>query len=381
MKILFVQSKTLALLAVIFPLLAIFVYVALRSGPLAPVPVTITAVEEHSLTPGLFGIGTVEARYTYKIGPTFTGRIKQLDVHVGDQIKAGQLLGVMDPIDLNERILAQEAALKRANALKKDTQLRLSYAQTETERYERLLASRATSEEKLARKKHELSLAETGLSIADEEISRIHADLQALLEQRNNLKLLAPADGLIVARDADPGTTVLAGQAVVKMIDQKNLWINVRFDQIHARDLAADLPAQIKLRSLSGESLSGRVLRVEPLADAVTEEVLAKVAFNNLPDTLPPLGELAEVTVNLPTLPVAPVVLNGAIHHINGRLGVWQVMGDKLQFTPVVLGSSDLEGYVQIREGLKVGNQVVTYSANALRANSRIKIVDHIPGW
>jgi multidrug efflux pump subunit AcrA (membrane-fusion protein) len=65
-------------------------------------------VEAHSLSPSLFGIGTVEAQYTYKIGPTFAGRVNRLNVNVGDQIKTGQELGRMDPIDLDERIHAQE---------------------------------------------------------------------------------------------------------------------------------------------------------------------------------------------------------------------------------------------------------------------------------
>ena len=89
MKRLPLKSRTLALLAVIVPLLALFIYVGLRSGPLAPVSVTVVTVESRAVTPALFGIGTVEARYTYKIGPTFAGRVKRLDVHVGDQVKAG----------------------------------------------------------------------------------------------------------------------------------------------------------------------------------------------------------------------------------------------------------------------------------------------------
>jgi len=91
-------------------LLVLFIYVALRSGPLAPVPVILTIVENKSITPALFGIGTVEARYTYKVGPTVTGRVKRLDAHVGDRVKAGQILGEIDSIDLDERIHAQDAA-------------------------------------------------------------------------------------------------------------------------------------------------------------------------------------------------------------------------------------------------------------------------------
>ncbi len=104
------------MLAVLLPLLALFVYVALRSGTLEPVAVTVAKVENHAITPALFGIGTVEARYTYKIGPTFAGRIKRLDIQVGDHVRSGQVLGEMDPIDLDERIRAQEAALRRTAA-------------------------------------------------------------------------------------------------------------------------------------------------------------------------------------------------------------------------------------------------------------------------
>ena len=94
------QRRTLALVAVIIPLLLLFIYVAFRSGPLAPIAVTISKVEFRTITPALAGIGTVQARYTYKIGPTVAGRVKRLDVHVGDTVKAGQVLGEMDAVDL-----------------------------------------------------------------------------------------------------------------------------------------------------------------------------------------------------------------------------------------------------------------------------------------
>lgn len=380
MKSLPLQGRTLMLLVVVLPLLALFIYVALRSGPLAPVPVTVTTVENRSIAPALFGIGTVEAQYTYKIGPTFAGRVKRLDVHVGDLVRTGQVLGEMDPVDLDERILAQEAALKRAKALLSEAQSRQVYAQTQARRYEQLLAVRSTSEEIVATKKHELQVTEAGLNAAREELARGQADREALVAQRNNLKLVAPVDGLVTVRDADPGTTVVTGQAVVELIDPKSLWINVRFDQIHTRGLAANLPAKIVLRSQTVELRTGRVLRVDPLADAVTEETLAKVEFNHLPEPLPPVGELAEVTVALPTLPAAPVILNAAIQRIDGKLGVWQVMNDDLHFTPVLLGAADLDGYVQIREGLKVGDQIVVYSVKALKARTRINVVEHLPG-
>jgi len=377
-----VKMRTLALLVVILPLLVLFVYVALRSGPLAPVPVTMTTVENRSIAPALFGIGTVEARYTYKIGPIFAGRIERLDVQVGDAVQAGQVLGKMDPVDLNERIRAQDAALKRAEAQLDEAQARQVYARTQARRYEELLVARVASEEIAATKKHELQIAEAGLNAAREESVRVRAEREALIAQRTNLTLVAPVDGLVTVRNAEPGTTLVAGQAVVELIDPKTLWVNVRFDQIHAWGLAANLPAQIKLRSRGGAPgvVAGQVLRVEPVADSVTEETLAKVVFEQLPEPLPPIGELAEVTVALPALPTGAVLPNAAIQRIDGALGVWQVKNGDLHFTPVTLGTMDLAGQVQVRDGLKIGDQVIVYSAKALTSRSRIDVVEQIPG-
>ena len=373
-----IQRRTLVMLAGFVPLIALFVYVALRSGALAPVPVTVAKVENRVIAPALFGIGTVEARYTYPIGPTYTGRVKSLAVEVGDHVEAGQVLGEMDPIDLDERIHAMEAALKRTAAQIDEARARHDYAQAQARRYQRLLEARTTSEETVTTKKNEYQIAAASLNAAQEESVRIGAELKALIAQRESLVLLAPAAGLVTARHADPGATVVAGQAVVELIDPAQLWIDVRFDQINAHGLAADLPAHIVLRSQAAASRAGRVLRVEPLADAVTEETLAKAVFDELPQPLPPLGELAEVTVDLPPLAAGPVVPNAAIQRIDGHLGVWRVSDGDLRFTPVTLGVADLDGTVQVRDGLAVDDEIIVYSAKALHPRSRIRVVKNL---
>ncbi|MCP5277161.1 MAG: efflux RND transporter periplasmic adaptor subunit [Thiobacillus sp.] len=374
------QRRTLALVAVIVPLLALLIYVAMRSGPLAPVAVTEAQVISRALTPALFGIGTVEARYTYKIGPTLAGRLKRLEVHVGDRVRAGQVLGEMDPVDLDDRIRSQEAASKRIEAAIGEATARFTYAKTQAARYEQLLAVRATSEEILLGKRQEMQIAESVLAAAREDLVRARSDLQALRAQRGNLNLLAPVAGIVTLRDADPGTTLVAGQAVVELIDPDSLWINVRFDQISAAGLATGLPARVALRSSNGAALKGRVLRLEPMADAVTEEILAKVVFDKVPTPLPPIGELAEVTVDLPALAEMPVIPNAAVQRQGDRSGVWRVKDGELDFVPVRLGRSDLDGRMQVVEGLKAGDRIVVYSEKTLGPKSRIRVVESIPG-
>lgn len=380
MKIPRLQRRTWMLVALIVPLLALFIHVALRSGPLAPVAVTISTVEAQTIAPALAGIGTVQTRFTYRIGPTFAGRVKWLDVHVGDVVAAGQVLGAMDAVDLDERIHAQQAALRSSEAAVRQAVAREAFAQTQATRYERLLEVRGISEEAQVIKRQELTLASAALVAARADAERLRAELEALRAQRGNLQLVAPVAGLVAARDVDPGSTVVAGQAVVELIDPASLWVDARFDQISAEGLAAGLPASITLRSRRALSVAGHVLRVEPRADAVTEETLAKIVFDAPPTPLPPLGELAEVTVHLAELPAAPSIANAAIRMVGGQRGVWKLIDGNLTFAPVELGRASLDGRVQVRQGLSVGDQVVVYSDKALSATSRIHVVEQLPG-
>ena len=255
MKGLPLQGRTLAMLAVIVPLLALFIYVGLRSGPLAPIAVTVVNVESKEIAPGLFGIGTIEARYAYKIGPTFAGRVESLTVQVGDQVQSGQVLGEMDPVDLDDRVRSQESAYRSAQAALLEAQARHAFAKTQANRYEKLFAMRSTSEEVLTTKQQELRITEAALSGAQNDLARVRSDRQGLVAQRSNLRLIAPVNGVVAVRYADPGTTIVAGQAVVEIIDPRSLWVNVRFDQISALGLASELPAHIALRSRGGQTL------------------------------------------------------------------------------------------------------------------------------
>lgn len=374
------NSRTLSLMAIIISLLGIFIFVAVRSGPLAPVTITVSTVESQSIVPELAGIGTVQARFTYKIGPAMAGKIKSLNVDVGNYVEAGQILGEMDAIDISERIRAQEAAIKSSEAAVLQAQAQEDYATVQAQRYEKLLLTRATSDEMVVTKRQELAIARVTLSATQANVERQRAEREVLLAQLENLKLVAQADGLVISRNAEPGSTVVAGQAVIEIIDPTSLWIDARFDQNSAEGLAADLPTKIILRSRQSQTISGKVLWIEPKADAITEEMLAKIVFTNSPTPLPSLGELAEVSVQLNPLPAAPVILNAAIRTLNGQRGVWKIADGELRFVPVTLGRMNLEGYVQILTGLDVGDQVVLYSDKTLGASSRIKVIEQLAG-
>lgn len=370
--------RSLGLLAVVLPLLALFVYVLLRSGPLAPVAVTRTTVERRVLEPAMAGIGTIDVRQIHRVGPTAAGRLIRVTVDVGDRVASGQVLAELDPVDLEQRLDALRATVRRAEATLAEQVARLAYAASQAERYERLYATRVISEEQLLARRQELRMAEAGREAARQEIARARAEVQVAERQRDHLLLRAPIDGIVVARSADSGTTVVAGQSVIELIDPADVWIDARFDQVQARGLAAGLPASIELRSREGEVRAGRVVRVEPKADAITEETIAKIAFDAAVEPLPPLGEIVHLTVRLPVLSATPTLPMAALRRVEQAIGVWKLVDDGIEFVPVRTGLADLNGQVQVLDGLEVGDAVVLYSAARLSVGSRIREVESL---
>lgn len=381
------------LLALAVLLLAGGAMVVLRAGPMAPVKVTVAQVERGRLAPALFGIGTVEARRAYLIGPTVAGRVLKVAVDVGEAVLPGQVLAEMDPVDLDERLTATDAALARAASLvaasqaqRADAQARRQLAAANARRYQDLAQQQFVSPSVAEARVQEqasadaaLAAAEAALSAARQEASRLQAERAALAQQRRSLRLLAPAAGLVTTREAEPGSTVVAGQAVLRLADPASLWVRLRLDQGRSTGLAAGLPAEVVLRSRPGQALSGRVLRLEPVGDSVTEERIAQVGFEALPPGLT-LGELCEVTVRLPVGGELALIPNAALRQHGGRAGVWRRGTDGLQFVPLRLGQSSLDGRVAVLEGLAAGDEVVVHSEREITADSRIRVVDAIAG-
>lgn len=381
-----IDKKMLGVLALLVPLLVLFLVVVLRSGPMSPVEVTVVRVEERAIQPVLKGIGVVEARAVHKIGPTAAGRVAVVAHEVGDMVKKGDVLCAIDPVDLDERLSAleqrvEEAArgISKAEAHVREARVKLEFAGSQEQRYTGLYKVGAASLETLEQKRQDASSAKAAeaAAVASLAAGRHHhealmAEYRAVAMQRKHLLLTAPVDGLLVSREVDKGNSVVAGQTLLELVSPDEVWLEARFDQHQATGLVSGLDSVIQLRSRPDDPLAGKVSRIEPLADPVTEEMMAKIAFQVIPATLPPLGELAEISVALPTLYPAPVVPSAGIRRVDGRTGVWVTRGKRVEFREIRTGRTGEDGYVQVLEGVDEGEEVVVYSMKSLDPHSRI---------
>jgi len=393
MKVATIAPRRLVLGLLGLALLVAMSFVVMRAGPLARTRVTVVQATEGRLAPALFGIGTVEARRSYLIGPTVSGRVLAVAVDVGDKVKAGQLLAEMHPVDLDERTAALDASIARAGsamaaaeAQRRDALAKQELASVNARRYAELGAQNFISAGAVEARLQEHASAQAGVSAAEANLAaarqdrqRLAAERAGLRQQRANVRLMAPSDGVVTSRDAEPGSTVVAGQAVLRVIEPSSLWVRVRLDQGRSAGLAVGLPAQIVLRSNPDRPLAGKVARVEAVSDSVTEERVALVSFDALPGGLS-VGELAEVILSLPATASAVVLPNAAIRRLQGQTGVWTIEGSALRFTAVRLGQASLDGQVQVLHGVRAGSTVVVHSEKELGAGSRIKSVESLAG-
>ena len=109
------------------------------------------------------------------------------------------------------------------------------------------------------------------------------------------------------------------------------------------------------LRSNPSNLLGRKVVRLDLVSDSVTEERIAQIAFDTLPTGIS-VGELAEVTLKLPTTQARFVVPNASLKRLNDQLGVWLYQEGKARFIAVKTGQSSKE----------------------INADSRLKIVESL---
>jgi len=366
-------------------------WLVMSQGPLAPTKVTVASVVQGTLVASTFGIGTVEARRSYALGPTLASRVAKVLVDQGDVVKAGQLLAELDPVDLEERIasgrLAAEragSAIRAAEAQLAETQSRAQVAVSAARRSTDLRAQGFISQEATDAKSHEANAARAAvdaaaaqLAAAQRDRDRALTDVAGVGKLRAQARLVSPVDGVVSARLVEPGTTLVAGQAVLQVIDPASMWIKARIDQGQAGAVRVGQPAEIVLRSDTKRAYAGKVERVDWVSDAVTEERIVNVGFAERPTGMS-VGELVEVTIRTADFANVRSVPAAAVRRVDRQDGIWQVSAGRAVFRPVKLGITTLDGRTQVVDGLNIGDEVVVHSERALQADSKVKIVPAI---
>lgn len=368
-------------------------WLATSQGPLAPTRVTLAKLRQGPLLARTFGIGTVEARRSYALAPTMASRVARVLVDQGDTVAAGQLLAELDPVDLDDRVasgrlVAQRAAsaVRAAQAQFAEAQSRARVALASARRLAELRARGFSSQEAADARQQEATAATAAvdatsaqLAAAQRDHERALADVAGVGKLRAQARLLSPVDGVVSARLFEPGSTIVAGQAVLQVIDPASLWVRARIDQGQAGGVRVGQPAEIVLRSDARRVYPGEVRRVDWLSDAIAEERIVNVGFEAIPDALS-IGELVEVTIATAELPNALWLPAAAVKRVDRQDGVWRIRDGRVVFHPVAIGITTLDGRSEILAGLAAGDEAIVHSEQALQPEAKVRVVAAIVG-
>ncbi len=292
----------------------------------------------------------------------------------------------MDPIDLPQRIRSADLLLQKtehlvlaSEAALREAEERAEQAQLEMVRYQKLAAQNQVSQELADTRtsdaraaKDKVSEAQAGLDAVRHDYQRMQEDIKALDVQLSELTLRSPASGIISARNLEPGSVVGAGIAVLNLIEPQSLWVQVRIDQAASGAIEPGQPAKIELRHQAGQLLGANVIRLEMLADSLTEERLVDIAFDEIPKNIS-IGMLANATIFLPAVERAEWLPAAAIVYQKGQAGVWLIEQGKAVFAAVETGTKTLDGKVQVLSGISDQDEVITYAARPLQPGSKVK--------
>lgn len=214
------------------------------------------------------GTGVVQPKQTLELAFKLGGVLASVDVDDGDRVKKGQVLARVDPTEVAANVAQAQESLAKA---------------------ERDAARTRTLHDGRVVTQSDLDNANTGVSIAKS------ASVAASFNLRHTT-IVAPADGWIDLRSAEPGEVVSPGRPVLRFSSEAKGWLaKVALSDRDALALTLGSPAEVTLDAAPEKSLRGKVSSIATAADPRTGTYLVEVSIDLADSALMRAGLTAKV--------------------------------------------------------------------------------------
>lgn len=303
----------------------------------------------------------IRARSETRLGFRVGGRLAQRQVEVGQRVKAGEALARLDPQDLQLSQDAAQAALRAA-------QVNHDLASADFKRFKDLRDQGFISGAELDRR-------EATLKAAAAQLEQARAQAQVQGNQAAYTTLVAPAAGVVVSVDAEPGTVLAAGTPVVRLAldGPRDAVFAVPEDAVAAARALQGKAGALGVRLWgSTERLPATVREVAAAADPATRTFLVKA---DLAAPLLQLGQTATVSIELPRSEAQTLLPLSAVREHQGQSAVWVVQpgAQTVALRPIAVAGAQGNDVV-VKSGLKPGEVVVTAGVHVLTAGQKVRV-------
>jgi RND family efflux transporter MFP subunit len=297
------------------------------------------------------------------VGAKTLGYLDAVLVDRGDKVKKGQLLAVVRPSDLPDQLSAARGSLAQAQAS-------LALAKTNHDRAQLLAPKGVVSQQELQQTSAALASAEAAEAAA-------RANLGVMATRLGETRLEAPIDGYVLARRVDPGALVgPATGAIVTVARTDVLRVFVAVTERDAAGVAVGKEAHVEVDALPGRRFGGRVARVAPAFDVSSRTLDAEVHLDNREGLLRP-GMYGRGAIRVEVHPNAVVAPISAVLTSGNKRYVFVVEGDKVKRREVRTGVDGGE-WLEILEGLKAGEELVTAGAEGLADGATVRVAKNV---
>ncbi len=337
--------------------------------------VEVVTPKEGSSSHSITLPGTVKALEETTIYSRANGYVKEWNVDIGDRVKAGQRLAVIETPDLDQEIMQASAQLAQAEAAVKQATATRDLAKSSLDRYRKLSAEGLATRQELDERSAQADVDVANVEVAQATVRTQRANLARLGQLKSFASVTAPFAGTITTRTIERGALVVSGNSAplfkLAAVDPVRVFIDVPQDA--APGVSAGLDVAVSVREYPGRVFRGTVSRTAGALDPASRTLSTEIRVPNQDGKLL-TGMYAEAAINLPTphrtyeLP-ATAVLTGA-----KGVGVQLVQADgTVHLTPVVI-EQDLGASVRISSGLNGGERVLKLSSPGLADGTKVEI-------
>ncbi|MEO9903378.1 MULTISPECIES: efflux RND transporter periplasmic adaptor subunit [Alphaproteobacteria] len=335
-------------------------------------PVEVDKVRDEALTQ----TAPFSARFVaVQLGPVATRiseRIAEISVRAGERVEKGAVLARLSDNRLRAERQLRASELKKAQAQHERAMANRAKARQALARTEQLRGSNAFRKNALEDAQRDLEAAIASSMEAEAETERVQAELNLAEIALADASIQAPYHGVILARHVVAGDYVQAGEAIVTLMNEKNLEIEADVPAQRLSGLHPGVPVKAVLQD-------GQILTIEMRAIIPEENPRTRsraVRFSALlPENSSQIAENQSVTVHIPIGEARKVISvhKDALLLDGSQPRVYVVINDKVEIRPVTIGAS-LGSRFEVTNGLAVGEIVVIKGNERLRPGQPVAV-------
>lgn len=347
-----------------------------------PMRVDSAGVARSDIAEQLQIVGNLTGAATVEVAPKINGRLRQVDLRLGDAVTRGQEVARVEDDELRQQVSQAEASYEVARATVRQREADLLLAETTRDRSQSLFSRALVSRQELDDAEARYQAANAQLDLARAQFDEAGARLEELRINLDNTVMVSPVDGFIGRRYLDPGAYVTSNTAVVSVVDISLVRLVANLVERDLRLVEEGVRARIEVDAFPSESFEGRVARIAPVLDPATRTAEIEIEVPNSDFRLKP-GMYARVRLVVGNKSQALVVPREAVVVRTSARGVFRVDSSggapTAQFVTLVTGLED-ELHVEVVEGLSEGDRVVTTGAAGLQHGDPVLLADAEPG-